>query len=148
MTTAMHSKNNCCIYPGEFVPLLKKEELKYELKQLHDDDVIHPPVNITEFSDSFKVEIAMPGVSREEFLVEADENILSVYAVHKKDMKYETDSFQLHVLKNECFDRQVQLPANADTSFTTCEYKAGILNLHMYKTTTPVKNGHTTIIVY
>jgi HSP20 family protein len=72
------------IYPVEYVPLLKEEEVKKELKKTHAGDRVRPSVNIAESPDSFKVEVAMPGMKREELLIHANENILPICAVHKE----------------------------------------------------------------
>ena len=141
-------KNDCSIYPGDYVPLLKAEEIEEELKHSHEGEILFPPVNITELADSFKVEVAIPGVRREDFLVHVNENILFVRVLHKEYVLEETERFQLHEFNYQCFDRQVVLPDNADAEFTSAEYKSGILRLYISKTEQPSKNRHTTIVVY
>lgn len=44
--------------------------------------------------------------------------------------------------------RNVDLPADADTEFGTAEYKNGILNIYLYKTSCPLENRQNFIIVY
>ena len=66
------------IYPGQFVPLHNEVEIKEELKRsFAESSVTQPPVNLTESEHSVKVEIALPGVTREELLIYTDKNILS-----------------------------------------------------------------------
>ncbi len=62
---------DCSIYPGDYMPLLRAEEIEEELKLSHEGEALFPPVNITELADSFKVEVAIPGVRREDFLLHA-----------------------------------------------------------------------------
>lgn len=148
MTTTVQYQSSCSVYPGGFVPMMKDDEIMQELKCMQQKDIIHPTVQVTELPDSFMAEVSIPGVTREEMLIQADENVLSIYAVHKGDVMYVTDSFQLHKLKCDCFDQHIILPKNADTEFTSAEYKAGILTLHVPKINQPVKNRHARIIVY
>ena len=138
----------CSTYPGGYVPLIKEEEMRRELKRSHEGKMLLPPVNIAELSDSFKVEVAIPGVKREDFLIHADGNVLSVFVLHKDCECPESDCFKLHEFNYECFDRPIVLPGNADTEFTCAEYKEGILHLYIPKTNKPVKNLHTKIVVY
>jgi HSP20 family protein len=138
----------CSIYPGEYVPLLKTEEIEEELRHSHEGEALFPPVNITELADSFKVEVAIPGVRRENFLLHANENILFVRVLHKEHVLQGEECFQLHEFNYECFDRRIILPENVDPEFTSAEYKAGILRLHVPKSTLPAKNMHTRIVVY
>jgi HSP20 family protein len=128
---------DCSIYPGDYMPLLTAEEIEEELKLSHEGESLFPPVNITELVDSFKVEVAIPGVKREDFLLHAKENVVEG-----------SERFQLHEFNYQCFDRPVVLPENADVEFISAEYKAGILRLYIPKSDQPAKNRHTTIVVY
>jgi len=138
----------CSIYPGDYVPLLSAREIEEELKLSHEGEALFPPVNITELADSFKVEVAIPGVRREDFLLHTDGNVLFVRVLHKEYLVEGSERFQLHEFNYQCFDRRVVLPDNADAEFMSAEYKAGILRLYIPKSDQPAKNRHTTIVVY
>ena len=138
----------CLIYPGAYVPLLKEEEVQEELKHPHEGETIVPPVNVIELADSFKVEVAISGVKKEDFLIHSDGNVLSVCVLHKECGLHEGERFQLHEFNYECFDRHIILPDNADSEFASAEYKAGILRLYILKAKQPAKNLHTRIVVY
>ena len=140
--------SGCLIYPGSYVPLLKEEEVQSALKRPHEGETVLPPVNVTELADSFKVEVAIPGVKREDFLIHSDGNVLSVCVLHKECGLHEGERFQLHEFNYECFDRHIILPDNADSEFISAEYKSGILRLYVPKAKHPAKNLHTRIVVY
>ncbi len=138
----------CSVYPGDYVPLFKAAEMQEELKGFNKNEMVFPPANITELADAYKVEVAIPGAKRENFLIQADENILSVAVVHKQLGQADTENFQLHEFNYNCFDRHIVLPHNANTEFISAEYKTGILRLYIPKVKQPAKNLHTTIVVY
>lgn len=138
----------CSIYPGDYMPLLKAEEIEEELKLSHEGEALFPPVNISELADSFKVEVAIPGVRREDFLLHARENVLFIRVLHKEYIVEGSERFQLHEFNYQCFDRPVVLPGNADVEFISAEYKAGILRLYIPKSDQPAKNRYTRIVVY
>ena len=148
MENAISYDVGCLIYPGTYVPLMKEEEVISALNTSPKNELVLPPVNITELSDSYKIELATPGVKREDFLIHADENTLSIVAVHKQSANYSNEQFQLHEFNYTCFDRHILLPENADTEFTGAEYKEGILRFYVPKTDQPAKNLHTRIAVY
>lgn len=148
MNNPIYYDADCLIYPGAYVPLMEEKELQEELRRPHEGGTVLPPVNVTELPDSYKIEVAMPGLKREEFQLHIDENILSVCAVHKQRGNRLEESFQLHEFNYECFDRHILLPENADIEFTCAEYKEGILRLYIPKTEKPTKNLHTRIVVY
>jgi HSP20 family protein len=135
------------IYPGQYVPLLK-EEIREALKHTADTDNPFLNVTLTELQNSFKVEVAIPGVERDEFRVQSDDNILSICVLHKKPFIPEAENFPPNQCNYECFERNILLPENADIDFISAEYKAGMLCIHVPKTREPVKNLHTEIIVY
>ena len=139
---------DCLIYPGTYVPVLKEEEVQSGLTRPHEGETVLPPVNVTELSDSFKVEVAIPGVKREDFLIRSDGNVLSVCVLHKEYRLHEGERFQLHEFNYECFDRHIILPDNADLEFISAEYKSGILCLYVPKEKHPAANLHSRIVVY
>ena len=137
----------CLIYPGAYVPLLKEEEVQEELKRTYKGETVFPPVNVIELADSLKVEVAIPGAKRENFLVHADENILSVCVVHKECGLHEGETFQLHEFNCD-FERDIILPDNTDSGFISAEYKSGILRLYVPKAKHPAKNLHTSHLIF
>jgi HSP20 family protein len=137
----------CSIYPGQYMPLLN-EKTRAGLKHMHECDNVFLYISLTELPGSFKVEVAIPGVERDEFLVTTDDNILSVCVIHKKIIEGGSRKAPSQGFNYECFDRTIILPENVDVDFISAEYKAGILCIHVPKTRQPVKNLHSEIIVY
>ena len=137
-----------CIYPGEFVPLRNEQEVMDDLNHLQKNDIIQPQVNLTDLFDSVKVEIAIPGVTRDELMIHTHKNILSVCVVHNKKGSEEHGNVQLQEFNCICFDRHIPLPENSNTEFISAEYRSGILHLHIPKTKHPGRNLHNRIVVY
>jgi len=130
------------------MPLHREEEIADELKHLNESDAILHCVKLIEMADAFKIEIALPGLRREDFFVHAYGNIVSVSVLEKEPDYPKEEKFSLHEYKYDCFDRQIVLPKHADTEFISAEYVAGILRLHVPKVKTPAKSRHTMIAVY
>ena len=146
MKNTLHHNAGCTVYPGSYVPFLEDEEVEEVLNRPHRNEIVLPLVNVTELANSFKVEVAIPGVNREDFFIHANENILSVCVIHKDEellgnVKYDTSDY-------ECLDRDIVLPENADAEFISAEYKDGILCLHTPKSKRTNHNLHSTIVVY
>ena len=130
------------------MPLFNEDELNEELKQLAAGDAILPPVNVNEAADSFTVEVAIPGVKREELFIHAVKNMLSVSVMQSEEKTNTNNKFYLHEFNYHCFDRHIILPEDVDTSFARAEYFDGMLNMYVPKTKQPVRNAHTRIVVY
>lgn len=138
--------NSCSIYPGDYVPSIKVKDIEDELEHVHVKENVS--INLKELKDSYLVEMAIPGARNENFLLEANENVLSVRMMNKECDDVEGENFILHKQHCKCIDREVILPKNVDTEFIDAEYKAGILRLHVPKVTQASKNIHTRIVVY
>lgn len=132
------------VYPGAYVPLLEEEDLRNKFKCVRRKYIQVPPVDISESTNSFNVEMAIPGVSREDFFIVAQNHILSVRVLHKK----QGSNFELPGFNYDCFRRNITLPKNVDAEFVSAEYKAGILSLNLPKADHFVKNRPTRIVVY
>jgi HSP20 family protein len=143
------SDRTCCsVYPGEYIPLIKAEELAEELKKQREGTAVQPLINIREKADCFHIDLAIPGLKREDFFITVNDNILSIAVLHKECGKIRQNSFQLHEFNYECFNRHIILPENADAEFVSAEYKEGVLRLYVPKADRPAKNPHARIVVY
>jgi HSP20 family protein len=146
-------KDNLCnskeylVYPGEYVPMPEVEALLEELMLAGNDSIATPPVNMDEFRDCYKLEVAVPGVSREDFFITVHNTTLSITVLHKEDKKVKK-GLQIHEFETTCFERHLLLPENADTEFVSAEYNRGILSLHIPKTYEPPKARTSQIVVY
>ena len=140
--------SNCTIYPGEYFPMIKSDELMNELKKPHEGKVLHPFINVSECRNYYKIEAAIPGVKREDFCISIDENVLSISALHKRINVGEPEKFRLHEFNYECFNRNVIIPGNVEMEFVKAEYKEGILSVFFPKTNSPGSPHHINVIVY
>ncbi len=136
------------VYPGEYTPVLHKEDLTEELKLTREGIVIQPLVNIREFNDCYTVEVCIPGLNREDFLITAEDHTVSITVLHKDKPNNQSVKFQLHEFNYECFKREIILPSNADTEQICAEYRAGLLHMHIPKTRKQVDKISLQVVVY
>lgn len=147
MNTFLHN-SECFIYPGDYAPTFSEKEIREEIVRTKRDEIISPSVNIADANGSYKVEIALPGVDRENFLIYTDKNILSVYVGHPCQKADDPKSFRLHEFSYKCFERHIELPGDADTEFVSAEYKEGVLSIYVSKSCGAAINLHNRIVVY
>ena len=148
MKQTTNRKPDYSIYPGEYVPLLSEKDIKDAIKFSDKKDIVHPAVNITEQPSSYKVEVVVPGVKRDELLMYTKGNILSICAVNNEKINSTLRDQQVQEFSYKWFDRHVLLPEDADSTFISAEYRSGIIVVHIPKSKRPVNNLHTRIIVY
>ena len=94
-----------------------------------------PSANLTETEKEYKIELAAPGLQREDLFVRITDNgYLSISALHKEPDRVEQETYQKHTFNYECFNRELLLPDNIDTDFIKAEYRKGILSFWFLKT--------------
>jgi len=92
-----------------------------------------PAVNIAETENGFEIELAVPGLKKEDFKINLDKNVLSVSADKKTENVEEGKRFSKREYSYKSFTRSFTLPEVADHSKIEAEYTDGILKLNVAK---------------
>ncbi|MDB5009695.1 MAG: hspA [Mucilaginibacter sp.] len=92
-----------------------------------------PAVNIAETTNEFQVELAVPGLEKEDFKINLDKNVLSVSADKKIETVDENKKFSKREYSFNSFSRSFTLPESADYSKIEADYTNGILKLTITK---------------
>lgn len=148
MKSNLTYEKECPVYPGEYIRSAETEALLKELKIIDKDSIAGLLVNMDEFEDGYKVEMAMPCINREDIFIEAAGNILSIIVICKDSQKLKAKKSRMHEFDNKTLERHIFLPENADTEFVSAEYRRGILSLYIPKTEQPSEPNTKQIIVY
>jgi len=143
-----HQVNHVTVYPGEYTPVLHKEDLTEELKLTREGTVMQPLVNIREFTDCYTIEVCIPGLNREDFIITAENHTINIRVLHKDKINPKSMGYQLHEFNYECFKREITMPKNADTEQIKAEYLAGLLHMHIPKTERPPDKISLEVVVY
>jgi HSP20 family protein len=99
-----------------------------------------PSANIIESKNGFKVELAAPGMSKEDFHVEIDDDLLSIRS-EKKDEKEETgDRYTKREFNYSSFVRSFRLPDHVKADEISASYADGVLTLDIPKLEAEVEN--------
>lgn len=141
-------KKEYCVYPGEFSPSLAWNGCMDQLRSKSRHPVVTAKVNMTEYDNAFKIEVAIPGANREEVVIYAHENILTIMALHQDNEETAENKITIHEFETSRFERHILLPENADIEFVSAEYRQGILHLFIPKTSNPPAAEERQIIVY
>jgi HSP20 family protein len=92
-----------------------------------------PAVNIAENENGFDIELAIPGLKKEDFKISLDKNVLSVSADKKTENVEEGKKFSKREYNYTSFTRSFTLPESVDHSKIEAEYVDGILKLTVAK---------------
>ena len=149
MPLSNHHREAISTYPGEYVPdNFKLENLTEELSKHHGGGR-KPDYNISETSEYYKIELAAPGLQREDFFVTITESgFLSVSALHNKQAMRQGEHYKKRTFNYECFHRKILLPVDADSDFLKTEYEQGILTFWFLKSFGIYQKRPSTVAVY
>jgi HSP20 family protein len=92
-----------------------------------------PAVNIAETENEFHIELAVPGLKKEDFKINLEKNVLSVSAEKKEENVEEGKKFSKREYNYASFSRSFTLPESVDHSKIGAEYVDGILRLNVAK---------------
>ncbi len=142
-----YQTHECPVYPGEYVPRQGMERRMAILRSGRKKIETTLQVNIKELPEAFRMEIALPGVDRDEILLFVHDGMLIIDVLHDRENERPGIS-QLQEFDMSGKERQIELPENADTEFVSAEYRKGLLNLFIPKAEKKVASGKKQIIVY
>jgi len=92
-----------------------------------------PAANIIENSDSFHLEIAAPGMVKDDFKINLENNVLTISAEVEDQKREEGKNFSRKEFYYGSFSRSFTLPKTIDVDNINAEYESGILKIVLPK---------------
>jgi len=92
-----------------------------------------PAANIIENADSFQLEIAAPGMKKEDFKINLENNILTISAELEDQIREEGKNYSRKEFYYGSFNRAFTLPKTIDLDKIKADYENGILKVALPK---------------
>tara|TARA_B100001758_G_scaffold207808_1_gene189106 strand:- start:320 stop:742 length:423 start_codon:yes stop_codon:yes gene_type:complete len=90
-----------------------------------------PSVNSVENNDSFEIDLAVPGMKKEDFTIELNDKVLVISSETSNTM--ENDKIRLNEFNFSSFQRSFRVPDSVDQDKIKANYKNGILKIKLPK---------------
>lgn len=90
-----------------------------------------PSVNSLENNDSFEIDLAVPGMKKEDFSIELNDKILVISSESSNNI--ENDNMRLNEFNFSSFQRSFRVPDSVDQDKIKANYKNGILKIKLPK---------------
>ena len=127
MSTLM-KRNGVYKSPSVWANSLTRDLLN-ELNILREDDTL-PEVNIQETNDDFRVEMAAPGLRKEDFHIELDDDTLTIWSeVTDDNQAEEQNNYIQREFSYRSFKRSFHLPNTVETTKIEAKYHNGLLSM-------------------
>lgn len=92
-----------------------------------------PAANISESADHYHVELAAPGLKKEDFKLSLERHVLSISVEQQKEDKHEDRNYAKREYSYSSFVRSFTLPESADENGIQATYNDGVLAIDIPK---------------
>ena len=92
-----------------------------------------PAVNIKEDNDKFTLELAAPGMKKDDFHINVEKDVLTISSEREKEKEEKKEDFARREFFYSSFKRSFNLPDTVDVENIKADYKNGILNISLPK---------------
>lgn len=98
-----------------------------------------PATNIREMDKEFLVELAVPGLKKEDFHIDVENNMLEIKVERKSETTEEKEKYTRREYDYTAFYRAFTLPDFVITDNIKAEYRNGVLSIHLPKSEKAMK---------
>ncbi len=131
MTIVKRNGNLLNNFPTLFDDFLNRDIFNWGMTNFSDTNTTIPAVNIKETKDNYEVEVAAPGMTKKDFKVQLEGNMLTITSEkateneQKDDVRYASREFSY-----QSFSRTFNLQKDVvDTEKIKAKYEDGVLHL-------------------
>jgi HSP20 family protein len=104
------------------------------------DRICKPAANIYESDNEFRIEVAVPGLTRDQIRVTLDDDVLKLHAGKASEENIEADHAKFEFDYPD-FKRTFIIPDTVDRERITSRYHEGILYIYLPKKEDQIKKG-------
>ncbi len=121
-------------FPSFFDNFFTRDLMDWNNSNFSGTNMTLPAVNIKENEDSFSIEVAAPGLTKEDFRVNLDRNRLLISSEKSNEKNETKDKYTRREFSYQSFQRSFTLPEGAvDGDKISAKYTDGILVINLPK---------------
>lgn len=92
-----------------------------------------PAVNVLENADSFKINVAAPGLNKEDFKINLENDQLTIETKKEANTEKRAATFRRKEFDFQNFKRSFKLPKGVKVTEIGASYENGVLSIHLPK---------------
>ena len=128
MTIVKHKRN---YFPSIFDDFFGDDWMRYPAGNRKETSM--PAVNVKENEKAFTVELAAPGLSKKDFNVEVDNDLLTISTEREESTEDVGDNYTRKEFSYTSFKRSFHLPETVESEKIEAKYEDGVLRLMIPK---------------
>lgn len=134
MTLVKRTQNWYPTFPSFFDKFFEGNLMDWNSSNFSSTDTTLPAVNVKENDDAFLIEVAAPGMTKEDFKLNYDNGKLTISSERKNEKNDEGDNYTRREFSYQSFQRSFTVAENVvNGDKIGASYKDGILNISLPK---------------
>lgn len=93
----------------------------------------NPSVNVVETEDNFKIEVAAPGLEKQDFELSIEKDHLIIESSKEEEKEVKEEKFTRREFNYASFKRSFYLPETVNANKIEAKYENGVLNIKLPK---------------
>lgn len=129
--TGITPKNSLSRYVDDFFNDTYRKMLNWE--GMNSDGMTMPAVNVSDHDHNYELHLAAPGMKKEDFQININDNVLVIRAERKAERKDDESAYTRREFRYHSFERRFTLPENINQEKIEARYEDGILKVSLPK---------------
>jgi len=122
------------IIPSLFDNFFTRDLMDWNLTNFSSTNTTLPSVNVKENDDEFEIEVAAPGMKKDDFRINLNNGQLTISSEKKNEQENKSNGYSRKEFSYESFQRSFTLPENmVDSDKISAKYADGILYVNIPK---------------
>ena len=92
-----------------------------------------PSVNIREDENNYNLDLAVPGINKDDLKIDINEDVLTVSSENKSEKEENKDGYKRKEFSYSSFCRSFYIPENVNRDNIEANYKDGVLSVFLPK---------------
>jgi len=131
---AMLAKRSENYFPSFFDRFLNNEMMDWNLSNFSSTNTSLPAVNVKENENEFVIEVAAPGMNKNDFNIKFHNNVLTISSEKKDEKEEKNEKFTRKEFSYQSFQRSFTVAENAvESDKISAKYADGILLITLPK---------------
>jgi HSP20 family protein len=134
MTLVRRNNNYQPAFPSVFDKFFTEDLMDWGKFNFSDTNTTVPAVNVKEDNDKYEIEVAAPGMSKKDFVIRLENDVLTISSEKKNETNDEKNEYSRREFCYQSFQRSFTLPeGHVHTDKIAAKYNDGILKIELPK---------------
>ncbi len=92
-----------------------------------------PSVNVAEDEKAYRIEVAVPGLSKKDVRIDLEDQVLTISSEKKEEKEDKKTNYMRREFSHSAFKRSFELPDAVDQDNIVAEHESGVVTIHLPK---------------